>query len=252
LGDTERGSRRAEASVDALFAEALRAGEDVARIRETLERALPDQTAMFGLLRRALPVRFLEFVAATPPWSDDPRILGAVARNPRAPRALALKLLPFLSWNDLAAVAGSPWVQGGVRARAEGLLGDMLPDMRLGERITLGKVATAPVLSRLLLDSEAQVVEAALQNPRLREEDLLVLMRDDAVAASLLEQVARSPRWSERYAVRLGLVLQPRTPLALALAQVSSLVRRDLLRVAETPGLRPILQAAALRVADGA
>jgi hypothetical protein len=72
------------------------------------------------------------------------------------------------------------------------------------------------------------------------------------VAASLLEQVARSPRWSERYAVRLGLVLQPRTPLALALAQVSSLVRRDLLRVAETPGLRPILQAAALRVADGA
>jgi hypothetical protein len=252
LDDTERGSRRVEASVDALFAEALRAGDDVARIRETLERTRPDPTAMIGLLRRALPVRFLESVAATPPWSDDPRILGAVARNPKAPRALALKLLPSLSWNDLAAVAGSPWIQGGVRARAEGLLGDMLPEMRLGERITLGKVATAPVLSRLLMDSEGQVVEASLHNPRLREEDLLALMRGHEVPASLLEEVARSPRWSERYAVRLGLVLQPRTPLALALAQVSSLVKRDLLRVAETPGLRPILQAAALRVADGA
>jgi hypothetical protein len=250
LSDTERGPRRVEGSVDALFAEALRAGEDVARIRETLERAQPDQTAMFGLLRRPLPVRFLEFVAATPPWSDDTRILGGVARNPRAPRALALKLLPSLSWNDLAAIAGSPWVQAGVRARAEGLLGDMLAEMRLGERITLAKVATPPVLARLLVDSEAQVVDAALQNPRLREEDLLVLMRGNAVPAALLEEVARSPRWGERYAVRLGLVLQPRTPLALALAQVSSLVKRDLLRVAETPNLRPILQAAALRVAD--
>ena len=172
MGDTQGGPRRAEASVDALFAEALRAGEDVARIREVLDRARPDPTAMFGLLRRPLPVRFLEFVAATPPWSDDTRILGGVARNPRAPRALALKLLPSLFWNDLAAVAGSPWVQGGVRACAEGLLGDMLPDMRLGERVTLGKVATPPVLSRLLMDPEAQVVDAALQNPRLREEDL--------------------------------------------------------------------------------
>jgi hypothetical protein len=241
-----------EASVDALFAEALRAGDDVARIRQTLEHALPDQTAMFGLLRRALPVRFLEFVAATPPWSDDARMLGAVARNPRAPRALALKLLPSLSWNDLAAVAGSPWVQGGVRARAEALLGDMLPDMRLGERVTLAKVATPPLLSRLLVDSEAQVVDAALQNPRLREEDLLVLMRAATVPAALLEEVARSTRWCERYAIRLGLVLQPRTPLALALAQVSSLVKRDLLRVAETPGLRPLLQAAAIRVAGEA
>jgi hypothetical protein len=248
----EGGPRRVEASVDALFAEALRAGEDIARVREVLERARPDQTAMLGLLRRPLPVRFLELVASTPPWSDDTRMLGAVARNPRAPRALALKLLPSLSWSDLAAVAGSPWVQGGVRARAEGLLGDMLPEMRLGDRVTLGKSATPPVLARLLVDSEARVVDAALQNPRLREEDLLVLMRGDSVPAALLEEVARSPRWSERYAVRLGLVLQPRTPLALALAQVSSLVKRDLLRVAQTPGLRPILQAAALRVAGEA
>ena len=44
-------------------------------------------------------------------------------------------------------------------------------------------------------------------------------------------------------------ILQPRTPLALALAQLSSLLPRDLERVAEAAGILPLVQAAALRVA---
>jgi len=56
--------------------------------------------------------------------------------------------------------------------------------------------------------------------------------------------------------VRLALVLQARTPLAIALAQISSLVKRDLLRVVETAGLRPLVKEAAAavleRLAEGA
>jgi len=47
-----------------------------------------------------------------------------------------------------------------------------------------------------------------------------------------------------------ALVLQPRTPLALALQQISSLVPRDLRRVAQEAGLRPLVRAAALAVLD--
>jgi hypothetical protein len=43
-------------------------------------------------------------------------------------------------------------------------------------------------------------------------------------------------------------VLQPRTPLPLALQQISSLVPRDLRRVAEEAALRPLVRAAALQV----
>ena len=55
----------------------------------------------------------------------------------------------------------------------------------------------------------------------------------------------QSSRWSTNYAVRLALVLQPRTPLPVALLQISSLVPRDLRRVVDTAGLRPLLRAAA-------
>ena len=95
------------------------------------------------------------------------------------------------------------------------------------------------------MDSERQVAESALVNPRLREDDLVTALRRDDVAPALVEAAVGSPRWSATYAVRLALVLQPRTPLAIALQQISALVPRDLRRVAEEAGLRPLVRAAA-------
>jgi hypothetical protein len=237
-------------SVDALFAELLRAGENRTRIRELLEERQPDTPALLGALRRAVPVQLLEMLGTTPPWSRDARVLGGVVLNPRCPRSLALQLLPSLFWRDLAEVAASYRLPGPVRARAETVLKEMLPDLRIGERVTLAKIATPPVLVPLLADGEEKVTTAALINPRLREEDLVTALRQDTVARSLIDAIAASRRWSQVYGVRVALVLQPRTPLSLALAQLSSLVRRDLLRVAEAKGLRPLVKAAALRVAE--
>jgi hypothetical protein len=104
------------------------------------------------------------------------------------------------------------------------------------------------LLALLLADGDAKVVRGALENPRLREDDLRRALRNTRVSPALVEEAAGSSRWREVYGVRLELVLQPATPLALALARLSSLLPRDLRRVAEAPGLRPLVQAAALRV----
>jgi hypothetical protein len=236
-------------NVDALYAELMRAAGRPADLAALLLRQGDDPTRLVALLRRPVPVPFLELVAETPPWARDARVLAVVVLNPRTPRALALRLLPSLHWRDLADVAASPRVDAGARVRAEALLKEQLPDLRLGERITLARLATPAVLAPMLGDADARVTEGALLNPRLREEDLVLALRAPAVPRALLESVTISSRWRESYAVRLTLVLQPRTPLALALAQLSSLVPRDLERVAETPGIPPLVQAAALRVA---
>jgi hypothetical protein len=237
--------------VDAAYAEVLRAGPRVA-LEAVLGSLGDDPTLLVSLLRRPLPASFLERVADTPPWSADARVLAAIVLNPRAPRALAQRLIPALHWRDLADVAASPRVHPGARVRAEALLREQLPDLRLGDRITLGRLATPAVLAPLLADAEPRVAESSLLNPRLREEDLVLALRAAAPTRALLEAAAASPRWRESYAVRLALVLQPRTPLPLALAQISSLLPQDLEHVAATPGLPPLVQAAALRVARGA
>lgn len=239
-----------EGEVDAAFAEALAAGESVPRLREFIARRGADTVLLTSVLRRAVPARLLELVASTPPFSEDQRLMAAVVLSPRAPRPLGLRLVGGLFWHDLAEVAATPRISMAVRARAEALLVDQLPGFRLGERITLARMATAGVLARVLEDPERKVIDAALINGRLREEDLLAAVRRDAAPVALLEAVAASHRWRDRYALRLALVLQPRTPLALALGQITSLLPSDLERVAATASLVPLVQVVARRAAQ--
>ncbi len=238
------------ARIDRLHGELLEAGESLPRVREVLARQEPDDEIVLGVLRRAVPARFLEHLGTTPPWSERPRVLARVVLHPRAPRALSLRLVSSLHWRDLADVAAAPHVSAAVRVRAEATLKELLQDMRLGDRVTLAKVATLALLPLLLVDNDRKVTEAVLINPRLREEDLLNALRQQEVPLALLDAVVASPRWSEVYGVRLALVLQPRTPLPVALLQISSLVKRDLVRIAEATGLRPLLNASARAVLE--
>jgi hypothetical protein len=236
--------------VERLQAELIRIGEDVAGVRRLLAETSPSDNAILALLRRAVPRAFLEQVAKTEPWANRPLILTAVVMNPHADKALSLRLLGLLPWRSLATVAATPWISGAIRLRAEALLDTLLADLRLGERIALARIATRPLLLKLVFDTEARVVEASLLNPRLCADDLLNAIRREHPSRILLTEIAASPRWTEVYAVRLALALQPVTPLALALAQISALVPRDLERVAATEGLAPLVQAAALRVLE--
>ena len=241
--------RGAEGEVDRAWADLLRAETSPPAMREVLDRHGGDRMLLVALLRRAVPLPFLELMASTPPWSDDHRLLASVVLSPRATRPLGLRLVGFLLWRDLADVAASPRVAVAVKLRAEAMLKDQLVELRLGEKITLAKMATPPVLMLLLADPDPKVVEAGLINPRVREEDLLTLVRADLPSRPLLEGIVASSRWGERYGLRLAIALHPRAPVALALGQLSSLTTKDLARVAEAPGLTPVVQAAAARVA---
>ena len=236
------------AAADALHTEILRAGEDARLLRDLLDAAFPDDALLVSLLRRAVPVRFLEVVGSTKPWCDRATVVVQVVLHPRSPRGLSLRLLPQLYWRQLADVAATPHVPAAVRVRAEASLQEQLRDLRLGERVALARVATPPLMGRLLSEGEPRVLQALLNNPRLREEDLLVALRKADVPLALVDAVVASSRWSGRYFVRLELALQPKTPLPIAMLQLSSLVKRDLRRVIETTGLRPLVQAAAERL----
>lgn len=234
--------------VDQLYAELLRVGRDVAAIETLLaERPLTDEV-LLTLLRRSVPQPFLEILVRTEPWASRPAVLAAVVTSPRAERALCLRLLPHLRWRSLAVVAATPWLPPMVRLRAEGMLVELLTELKLGERIALARLATRALLARLVQDSDSKVIEASLLNPRLTSDGLLAAIARDTVSRLLLEACATSARWREVYAVRLGLALQPRTPLPIALAQISSLTRRDLLRVSRTPILAPLVCRAAEHV----
>jgi hypothetical protein len=234
--------------VDLLYQEVLKAGEDLPRMRRLVGSLDLEELTLLALLRRSVPVRFLEVVATLPLVTERPRLQAAVTLNRRAPRPLSLKLLPNLFWRDLAEVALTLRVPGPVRHSAEALLKEKLPEMRSGERIALARIATPPLMDLLLQDPDPRILAACLENAHLREEDLHRALRRDVAPVHLLEEVARSPRWGDNYATRVVLLLQPRTPLPVGLSLLSSLVKADLRRLASTEGLAPLLRIAAQRL----
>jgi hypothetical protein len=240
--------RDAPVALEALHAELLRAGEDRRRLLLLLDEWGPDETQLVSLLRRAVPVALLDVVGTARPWCDRPAAVAQVVLHARCPRGLSLRLLPQLFWKQLADVAATPHVPAAVRMKAEGSLKDLLRDLRLGEKVALARIATPPLIQALLAEGAPKVLGALLDNPRMREADLLQALRRPEVAPSLIGAVADSSRWAATYSVRLELVLQPRTPLSIALLQLSSLVKRDLVRVKEAKGLRPLVQVAAERL----
>ena len=233
---------------------ALRAGESRPRAREALALA-GDEQVLAAVLRRAVPAAFLEEVASVRPWSERPRVLARVVLNPRAPRSLSLRLVSALYWRDLADVAATLAVPAAVRSRAESLLADGLVEMRLGDRVTLARLATPALLPALLAATEGRVAESALLNPRLREEDVVTALRRERRHARPRRSGGALASLVIEHAVRLALVLQPRTPLPLALHQIGRSFpatcgawrTRHRLRPARCPGGRPGRPRAAAR-----
>ncbi len=151
-----------------------------------------------------------------------------------------------LRWGELAPLSVSPVVPVAVRTRADGQLRDRLPGMRLGDRITLAKLASRRLLPVILREKDARVLSAAMSNPRLGAGELVAAIGSEQAPEKLFDVIDCS-RWREDYRVRAALVRQPRTPIATSLSHMTALNDSDLRSLAESPP-RPLLGLVARRI----
>lgn len=156
----------------------------------------------------------------------------ALALHPRAPETLALRLVPTLFWRDLMELGVDTRIRPAVRRAADRRLLSRLPGLAVGEKVAIGRRASARVLGKLRHDPSVRVVRALLDNPRTTEAVVLPLVTDDATLPDVLQAVARHRRWGVRYEVRLGLCRHPNTPLAIALGLLGRLRKADLRKIA--------------------
>ena len=113
-----------------------------------------------------------------------------------------------------------------LRVAAEKYLVDRLAKLELGEKISLARSAPSRVITVLIAEAQARVVDALLNNPRLREMEVLSIAENSKVSPETLRVIAGSERWASRHPIRLALVKNPRTPVHTALRLLSSLPRR--------------------------
>lgn len=161
------------------------------------------------------------------------------------PFARSMDLIATLPWTSLLAVAQSPRTPPMVRRHAEKKLAAVITRMSLGEKVALARRVHRPLLRPLIEAGDRRVLAALLDNPRLSENDVLLILNTVEAAPPFYGELARHHRWGQSYTVRAALVRCRHTPLPVALSALVQLRSSDLETVAARPDVPEPVRSAA-------
>ncbi len=151
-----------------------------------------------------------------------------LARHPQTPEVRALRFVSGLFWRDLLELTNDTRVRPRIRRAAERQLAERISSLGTGEKVTIARRAGPLLVAQLRHDPEPRVVGALLENPRLTEGGLMPLVSRDTAKPEVLTMVARHAKWGIRYAIRLALARNRRTPVQTTLGLLPLLQKRDL------------------------
>jgi len=193
-------------------------------------------------------VQIAELVASNRAHLGTQAIREKLAGFPGLSNAQAMNLLGSLTWAGLIAVAQTPKTPALVRRQAERKLILQVPSMSLGEKIALARRAHRALFPALIAGCDDQILTALLDNPRLVENDLEVLINTGNPPVEFISLVARHHRWGKSYGVRKAIVESPTTPLPLALSVLVQLPKSDQRRIADRSNISDRVRSAAAAV----
>jgi len=204
-----------------------------------LDNPALDETQLGLLLQRKdLPGEILEEVARRKALLKNYQVKRALAFHPRTPRVTSLRLLRDLYLMDLVQVSLSPGISAELRRNAESQVVARLPQLPLGQKITLARRGPARVAGELLAEGNTQVLAAVLDNANLNEAQVLRVLAREKLSPAVVLAIAQHRKWSVSYNVRLALVRNSNAPLSAILAFLPQLTVSDLRELA-APGIVP-------------
>jgi hypothetical protein len=214
------------------------------------KRELDDLEAMRVLRSPFCTPQIAELIASDRRLLDPHGVRELLAGFPGFNFVRALDLLATLPWNSLLALAQTPRTPPVIRRHAERKLVMQLQTMALGERIALARRAHRALFRPLTATADPQVLIALLNNPRLVENDILIIVNTSDAPAEFLREIARHPRWGQYRDVRRALAGSPHTPLPVALSILVQLSPGELRKLAERRDLSGDIRDAARSLLD--
>jgi hypothetical protein len=87
-----------------------------------------------------------------------------------------------------------------------------------------------------------------MMNPRISEEEVTTIAKNRHVERELIDMIVRRKEWMSNYQIRLALVTNPKTPVAVALKYLGTLMSRDLRQLAKSKNVPAAVNGAAKRM----
>jgi hypothetical protein len=220
------------------FSELVREGSPRA-LRALVQSASLDEGQVLLLLaRKDLPAELIEEIAQRKPLLKTYAIKKALVLHPHTPRLVSLRLLRDLYLMDLVQLTLTPGALAELKRNAEEQVIARLPQLPLGQKITLARRGPGRVAGALLAEGHEQVLRVVLDNSNLGEAQVLKALSRPKLIPRVIEAISHHQKWSHSYNVRIALVRQPATTLSTVLSYLPELTVSDL-RELTAPGIVP-------------
>lgn len=118
------------------------------------------------------------------------------------------------------------------------------PELReapVGMRKSLARKLDFRMIKRIAKDQDPRVIGILLNNPRLTESEVVRIAATRPTSRRVIEEIYDHPRWISRYTVKKVLVLNPHTPVSIALRLLTYLLVQDLEEVCASTDLDPVV-----------
>jgi len=226
----------------------LRAGAPLPYLQGAISNPRMQEDLAAVLLRnRSASPHILGRIARNTAWTSRYEVKKGLASHPDTPLPVAMMMVHHLYWQDLRMVADDRRLNPAVRMAAEKLLKARLETLSLGELISLARKATRELIGPLRDFREAGIVTALLGNPRLVENDIIVMVGDEKLSGKILSIISEHNVWGRRYRVNMALIQNSRTPVHSAMHILKRLPGQDLRKLRSDCGVPRIVRVGADR-----
>ncbi len=130
---------------------------------------------------------------------------------------------------------------------AESLI-QKLQQKNVAEKIRFAMVADKEGRTLLIRDSNRLIQLAVIGNPRITDSEIVAIACSRQVDEEVLRRIAADREWVKIYSVRLGLVVNPKTPVPVSRKFVPTLNRIDLRNISRSKSVPSVIAIDAKRL----
>lgn len=120
--------------------------------------------------------------------------------------------------------------------------------MKLSERVRFALRCGKEGRTLLIRDGNRAVQLAVIGNPRITEGEIALIACSRTVDEEILRRIAEQREWTKYYPVRLALAGNPKTPLAIAVKMLPTLMPQDVSQLAKSKDISAMIALAARRL----
>ena len=120
----------------------------------------------------------------------------------------------------------------------------------LGVRRQAARTTDRFTIDRLLRDRDHRVISLLLQNPRVRERDVVTIAAQRPTTPEIMRCIAGHHRWGSAPSVRVALAANPATPSEISVRLLPTLLIQELETLITVGDLSPVIRGEALRLRE--